>query len=125
MPHLGERDPQEKPLLLNPFEKVDISLHLEFDDAGFVKGKTKRGTATIQTCGLDRPSLVTDRARFAGNAELHCNNIEGCTDKTKLRDCYKKLVAAGSWKNPYALVVRQTAERKLGVSWSVIEKRAK
>lgn len=124
-PHLGERDPQEKSLLLNPFEKVDTSLHLEFYGAGLVKGKTGRGRATIQTCGLDRPSLVTDRVMFVELAELHCKNIQGCTDKTKLRDCYKKLVARGSWKNAHALVVRQTAERKLGVPWSVIEKRAK
>lgn len=124
-PYFGGRDPQEEPLLLNPFEKIDTSLHLEFDDAGLVKGKTDRGTATIQTCGLDRPSLVTDRKPFVELAELHCKNIQGCTDKTKLRDCYKKLVARGSWNSQHALVVRQTAERKLGVSWSEIEKRAK
>ncbi len=124
-PHFGGRDRQEKPLLLNPFEKIDVSQHLEFNNAGFVKGTSDRGTATVQTCGLDRTSLVTDRARYAGNAELHCNNIAGCTDKTKLRDCYKNLVASGSWKNPYASVVRQTAERELRVPWSVIEKRAK
>jgi len=123
-PHLGPRDATETYLLLNPFDG-DPSPHLEFDCIGGIRGKTKRGQATIDTCGLDRPSLIKDRLKSVQLAEEICDNIENARDATDRRKRYGRLLALGDWKSEYALVVRQTAERKLKKRWRDITLHAK
>jgi hypothetical protein len=64
-------------LLLNPFRGEDPADHLEYDKLGQVKARTKSayGTATIQTCGLDRDSLVRARVKIAERAYELLNEL--------------------------------------------------
>jgi uncharacterized protein (TIGR02646 family) len=61
--HPGE-ETREKPLLLDP--SVDFpESHLLFDANGMVISDTRRGQTTIAVLGLNRPSLVAQRAEAA------------------------------------------------------------
>ena len=55
------RNIQEVPLLLNPLSEEDPADHLAYELEGTIHGQTEMGLATIQTCGLWRPSLVSAR----------------------------------------------------------------
>lgn len=50
----------EAPVLLHP-EIDDPKLHLKYDGFGLLKGKTKRGTGTIEICKLNRDALYAER----------------------------------------------------------------
>ena len=122
--HLKGRRRSEIALLLNPFDD-DADPHLRFEDTGFIYDKTARGKATIQTCGLDRPTLVAARLDRIKDTKEACKDIAQARDKKDRRERYRKLVATGDWTRPHALAVRQTAVLELGITWAVIESRAK
>ncbi len=54
----------EAATLLNPFD-TDPAPHLRFDERGRIHGATRAGRDTIDICGLDRDTLVYERARVA------------------------------------------------------------
>lgn len=60
----------ESPLLLNPYDTINMSEHFEFTKTGIIKPKAQsiHGKATIETVGLDRTSLVEFRSDVADMA---------------------------------------------------------
>jgi hypothetical protein len=67
-PHKSpEKDDIEVPLLLNPFDTEDLSMHISYSELGLIKphNNSERGRQTIITCGLDRPSLFEAKASTA------------------------------------------------------------
>lgn len=109
------------PLLLDPFsERVaeDPTAHLSFDTIGQVRGLTPRGLATVDTCGLDRESLVAARAPVAARATSLCERLLGLTDQGQhIQAIVRQLLALGADPMPFAGVVRGTVQRELGLSW--------
>lgn len=71
------RGAQEVRLLLNPFSGADPIRHLTFDSLGQVapRKKSRKGAATIETCGLDRESLRGAREERAEAAHLLCDRV--------------------------------------------------
>lgn len=68
-------DASGQPLLLSPFETLrDPEDHLEFREDGTVipRGASQVGRATIDTMGLDRPSLTIKRRDVATKVERWC-----------------------------------------------------
>ncbi len=61
------------PLLLHPLEEPDPEEHLQFGPGGSIQPRenSKRGCATIRTCGLDRTSLCESRMATMANASMH------------------------------------------------------
>ena len=66
----------EQPLLLNPFH-TDPEPHFSFDEFGQIHGLTEEGEITIDRCGLDRQSLITERFRIAEKFEGFVEMLEG------------------------------------------------
>ena len=70
----------ELPLLLNPcLDSPDT--HLMFEEDGTVKALSPRGLATIKVLGLNRSSLVEERARI----EVHFKDELGSGIKHDIR----------------------------------------
>lgn len=119
-PYDGPRHAQEATLLLNPFDD-DAITDFKFDEFGVIHGHTPRGKATIETCGLDRPSLVPNRLDVVRHIEDLCDTLLQPRDPADQKARYRRLVERGGFSQPHARVVRQTAERKLNMSWSGVE----
>lgn len=89
--------------------------HLAFDTIGQIRSRSPRGAATIETCGLDRRSLVQSRAQVAGDAHRCCRRILnhyglGLDATEPLGD----LRALGGDDRPFAGTARSVAEQMLG-----------
>jgi hypothetical protein len=122
----GPRDPSEIGLLLNPFDDTldELTKAFEFDEYGIIRGITDRGQATVETCGLDRPSLVPNRNDVVNHIKELCANLLRPRSPQDQKDRYKRLVERGAFSQPHAMVVRQTAETQLKKTWAEIEKAA-
>ncbi|MBT9556764.1 MAG: hypothetical protein IV100_12090 [Myxococcales bacterium] len=97
------------PLLLNPYQGPDPEEHLEFDSAGGVVARSgsQRGTDTIRTCGLDRPSLVEARHSALVRCLADLDLIStGLLDESAI----DRLMEPG---RPYAAAVRCALWRRL------------
>jgi hypothetical protein len=55
---------KEIPLLLNPYDLIDVRAHISFSSLGQPIGLSEEGRNTIATCGLFRPTLATARLRI-------------------------------------------------------------
>lgn len=61
--------------IINPFVR-DPAPHFGFDESGRIHGLTRDGRDTIAACGLDRESLVHERARVAAGVRTLIDDYE-------------------------------------------------
>jgi hypothetical protein len=120
------------PLLLHPYDlQVDPEEHLTFNGVGGIlpRGSSLRGRRTIETVGLDRPSLTQARAPGAGDADRWCSRLlngarHGRADE--VRQAAEDLWKAGGPERPFAGVVRARIREILGtalaLSWLDMER---
>lgn len=111
----------ETPLLLDPFGDVEPSEHLEFTAFGTVAPRNGSliGRATIETCALDRPSLVRSRAPIAADVgELLFDLLEAGSYPAQKR-ILDRLREKGDDARPHAGMVRSiVTETVPGLPWS-------
>jgi len=116
----------EKPLLLNPYERKDPVNHLEFGEDGSVVGLSRVGRETIRICGLDRPSLRDARlqdCRRAGDLLRDLNRaLQRGDDAAEIRALHG-LHKEGSRSFEYAGVYRSMTKHLGGLSWKTVEQR--
>ncbi|MBK9033985.1 MAG: hypothetical protein IPL61_22410 [Myxococcales bacterium] len=118
------RDRTHQPLLLNCYDDDAPWRHLEVSPlTGDVTGKTRRGTATIATCGLHRDTLRVDRQRYGAKANLLLDEILSRQANARSRaNAWRDLVALGAPAAPFAGAVRCIAEAGLApLQWREIE----
>ncbi|MFJ5390020.1 AAA family ATPase [Pectobacterium sp. CHL-2024] len=68
-----EAETREKPLLMNPYT-ANPSEHIMFTYDGEVVGRSKQGSTTIEILQLNRPHLITARARCFEKLEVVLTN---------------------------------------------------
>lgn len=118
----------ENPLILNPFEKVDVSEHIRIDMkgpenaigtvTGFLSGKTPRGIATIETIGLNRPSLIRVRQLAIQRVNDWITELyQGSAEVVRLRtiDIFKEGSPAGAGRFPG--LTRIFFKQVTGINW--------
>ena len=119
---------EEDALLINPF-LVDPADHLAFDELGNVRSKTPQGTATIETLGLWRGSLVRKRKERLQTVKL---NVIAFLHELDQENAYipylltsaQTILNLGSHKAiAFPGVVRNYFERKAQMKWEDLESR--
>ncbi len=131
----------ETPLLLNPFEKEDPAHHLAFDRQGMIKPKddSSYGRATIDTCGLDRPSLVDSRLEKAKRAhhlvqkyykvqeEYYMVQEDGKKKEKeeKTKKTLRDFIEIGDESYVHAGMVRTIFHQEIGLPWDKVASWAK
>lgn len=121
-----QRDRTHRPLLLNCYDDDAPWRHFEVDAlTGALTGRptSKRGTATIGTCGLHRDTLRADRQRAVGNAVRQLDEIESAQANNRSRTrAWRELVQLGDANAPFAGAVRCLAETRLApLRWHDVE----
>lgn len=115
----------EKPLLLNPFEKnLDPFKHFEFMKSGLIKPRNMdpRGKATIRVCGLHRISLQQIRGPKAteiwDNSEAFLQTIPQSDFQRHLAT---NLYFSGHKINSFAGMTRVIFQQVTTLEWSDLE----
>lgn len=114
----------ETPLLLNPFDNQNPSEHLKFGNLGEVEARdnSKFGWATINVCGLDRPSLRMARLWTAKRVyRLIQEFLDANTEELKNRALID-IFELGGPEGHHPGMVRVIFENETGFSWSNLEK---
>lgn len=117
------RDADEEPLLLDPFvtpeSEGDPAKHLRFDGSagvpGQIHGLTPEGEATVETCGLDRPSLLDARSEKARDVLDLIEEMYSEGDQTR---ALRRLVEKGAAGRAFAGMVRAMVRAELDLPWS-------
>jgi hypothetical protein len=115
-------DHGEEPLLLNPFDVENPGKFLRFTDFGQIEThqKDEFGLATIETCGLDRQSLVRarkEKARRAYRLVQELNTAIEQGDETARDRALKDFLELGNEEYEFAGMVRIIFEEQCGISW--------
>jgi hypothetical protein len=110
------------PLLLDPFGPEDPLEHLQFTDTGAIQPRngSARGLATIRTCGLHRPALLSQRLRIAGDARRYIGRLEHalvCGNFEEAERAVEDLLSLGADDRAHAGVVRSLVWDRLDVRW--------
>jgi hypothetical protein len=118
---------KETPLLLNPFGPADPILHLSFSSVGQIapRNRSRRGEATIQTCGLDRESLRRQRQGIAATTDLLADRVQLEINKQDFQhahDAVVDLLSLGAAHRAHAGMVRAIVWEKLGSRWPDLER---
>ena len=116
---------QETPLLLNPFGRKNPAKHLLFGTLGEVtpRNSSKFGRATIDVCGLDRPSLRLQRLATIEDTHALLRDLADATTTADEDRALKSLHGMGR-SRPGARfpgVVRSIFENETGMSWNDLE----
>lgn len=116
----------EAALLMNPFDRRDPVNHLYFDDLGAIvaANSSRHGRATIETCGLDRPSLMNDRLEKARRAhQLASMFIEAVAtgSDTEVATALRDIHEAGRQEFRFAGVIRAVIKHDCGMDWDEVE----
>lgn len=117
----------EKPLLLNPFEKKHPRTHLKFGVLGEVvrRNGSEYGAATIEVCGLDRPSLRSYRAPVVRYVMDVLREWASLPDDATVREEYFLLrdLANRGQKDSTSFpgVVRCVVWEETGLSWNKLK----
>lgn len=122
-PPTPESVDSEGPLLLNPYDLPDPAEHLQLTSGvpGQIepRGGSAHGRATIDTCHLDRPSLVIARREKATLLFLQIKellrSIRAPTAATE--KALEDIRQAGHPAHSYAGLVRATFEASMGMTW--------
>ena len=136
-PVAGEKDPprkrkitlaemkKEKPLLLNPFRGPRPGKHLKFGSLGEVesRGKSVYGRATIEVCGLNRPSLREERLDTAERMFTLLDRIQDERNRQKVADALTDILRAGLEDKVHCGMVRAIFEEETLTSWRELERR--
>lgn len=111
-------------LLLDPFGDEDPSQHLRFDSVGAIEPRdgSPLGLATIETCGLWRPSLVEQRAEVArkvtGLVSRFVRELpQGPGDLCHMTDAVGDLLCCGDESMQFAGMVRSLVRDALDLDW--------
>lgn len=122
-PERGDEN-TERPLLLDPYGPEDPVDHLAFHEFG-VEGLSDIGRATIDTLGLNRPSLTSSRLEKARQTVVTLKKIELALDNgasgDRVAELCRDLQTAGTFGNAHAGMVRCMAVQTLGLPWSDVE----
>lgn len=113
---------RETPLLLNPYDAEDPAEHLFFDPFGQViaRGGSARGQATIDTCGLWRPSLVTSRFEKATLAYASIRRLLEAPTKEAEEAVYNEIRRAGALDLPHAGMIRAIFQENTEQPWDMV-----
>ncbi len=122
MPLEPGRENEEIPLLLSPFGKEDPADHLVFDRLGLIKAKdsSHHGRATIDTCGLDRPSLVDARREKAARAHSLVRDYYGVKTAGERKKILADFVELGNESYIHAGMIRTIFQQEIGLPWAEV-----
>lgn len=117
----------EDPLLLNPFDDVEVEYRFLYTEFGAIKpvGGNTRATVTISICGLDRPSLTFRRASFAADAFRNCRQLFWAVEKNPVgvKAAAENLLAMGDISREHAGMIRAIWKQQ-GLEWEALEQLA-
>jgi predicted nucleic-acid-binding Zn-ribbon protein len=121
-PHVSpSREDIETPLLLNPYDDIHISSHLDFTAAGLIKpyNFSEKGKQTILTCGLDRLMLVQKRGRKAQRAMRYIEKFAQADQGSQRElEIAEDLLDLGNEEDDFAGMVRILFVRNAdGLTW--------
>jgi hypothetical protein len=109
------QDVTETHLLLNPYNDSHFYNHFRFTELGQIQGITDRGRATIETCGLGRPSLAESRRPVVRDV------LDILTDFGRdPTGALKRIVSHGSDDYQHAGVARAVVKARLDLDWELI-----
>lgn len=104
------------PLLLHPFGPDDPHNHLDVDAIGQIRPHegSRRGRATIDTCGLDRETLRSKREKVVARIEKYCELLGRTENDDYVVQLLRDAVAEDA---ELASVARAVVRRELGIHW--------
>jgi hypothetical protein len=111
----------EHHLLINPYD-TDPEPHFAFDEnTGQIRGRTARGTATIEVCGLDRKSLEVQRA-IKGEKLIsrHGEYLDALVRNNVLaqNNALRALLDECQDRQAFAGLARYFVQHKVGITYS-------
>jgi len=126
-PHLSPQPSVlETALLLNPFDNMNISDHITFDQYGSIAAYnfSEYGKQTIRTCGLDRNSLNQQRIRLATRTYKLIQKFANATEGSIQEFEYAALlIDLGQEEEIFSGMVRILFEHNAGgYIWTDLEK---
>jgi hypothetical protein len=115
----------ERPLLLNPFDGPHPAKHLKFGRLGEVEPRrnSARGRATIDVCGLDRPSLRESRLEIADRVYRLIDRVADTANPQRVADAIVDIHEAGDERAVHCGMVRAIFEDETGMSWKQLEEK--
>ncbi len=121
-PVVGDES-SETPLLLDPFGTESPSNHLAFDALGQIETYQNSviGMKTIETCGLDRESLRSDRQEKASRAWRLLKRLPSSNTEAETQEILQDLREMGRIEYAHSGMVRSIFEQSTGMSWSQLE----
>ena len=113
----------ETPLLLNPFGQKSPAKHLRFGRLGEVEPRNNSafGRATIEVCGLNRPSLRDARIEKAESTYILIDRMADESNPQRVDDALSDLIRLGHQDTVHCGMVRAIFEEETGISWSDLE----
>lgn len=121
-PVVGDES-SESPLLLDPFGPESPSNHLAFDDLGQIEAYENSviGMKTIETCGLDRESLRSDRQEKAARAWRLMRRLLSSDTEAETQEILQDIREMGRIEYAHSGMVRSIFEQSTGLSWIQLE----
>lgn len=120
----ADAENRDRPLVLHPFGRSRPEVHLRFHRDGSVSGLTAKGRATIQVCGLDRPSLREARMERTEQVAELVDEITIAVDDDDddaLTRALHALHKVGAARRTYVGVTRSIVKHEAGMDWSEVE----
>jgi hypothetical protein len=109
---------RETPLLINPFDAIDLpSHHFAYGIFGEIIGLTRMGLETIKICGLDRPSLRQQRRTVYEQNQKRLKNLAIAPDSLK-PFIINDILDAENDRATFAGVVRWLVAQRFDMKWS-------
>lgn len=120
-PVVGDES-SETPLLLDPFGTESPSNHLTFGEFGQVEAYQNSviGMKTIESCGLDRESLRSDRQEKAARAWRLLRRLASSDTEAETQEVLQDFREMGKVEYAHSGMVQSIFEQNTGISWSQI-----
>ncbi len=115
----------DRPLLLHPYGKADMSRHLRFTEFGQIEGLSRRGRETIRTLGLYREKLRRKREKLALRIYDLIDHALDRLDAGEEPDpsAMEEILRCGEADENYAGMVRIVFEQMMPWTWNELEER--